>query len=240
MKKNALITGGNSGIGFATAKLLREKGYAVTICGRNKERVDKASSELNVTGIVADMANLDDITSLSNKFIETGLDVLVNNAAVAKFIPIEANTEEDFDEFFKTNIRGPLALIQALLPALKIKKGSITTVSSAVTNNGLPNASIYAATKGAVDAFTKSLALELAPQNVRINAVSPGAIDTPIITKLGLSEEQIIAIKEHQETLIPMHRFGRPEEVAQVILAQLESTYVTGSIWSVDGGVDAY
>ncbi|MBI3773238.1 MAG: SDR family oxidoreductase [Gammaproteobacteria bacterium] len=104
----------------------------------------------------------------------------------------------------------------------------------------MPNASLYAATKGAIDAFTRSLAIELAADNVRVNVVSPGAIDTPIIQKLGIPPEQIAAVKAHQEqTLIPMHRYGRPEEVAHVILAQIEATYVTASIWHVDGGAGA-
>jgi NAD(P)-dependent dehydrogenase (short-subunit alcohol dehydrogenase family) len=116
--------------------------------------------------------------------------------------------------------------------------GSITNVSSAVVNNGLANAALYAATKGALEAFTKSLAIEFAPVGVRINAVAPGAIDTPIITKLGLDEQTQAAVKAHMETTIPLARFGRADEVAEVIVAQLESSYTTGAIWAVDGGVN--
>jgi len=155
-------------------------------------------------------------------------------------MPLSAITDEDFSLFLNTNIRAPLVLIRNLLPALIKKQGSIVNVSSAIVNNGLPNAALYAAGKGAMDAFTRSLALELADKKIRVNAVSPGAIDTPILRKLGITEEAMNAIRAQQEATIPMRRYGTPEEVAQVIVAQLESTYVTGSIWSVDGGVDAY
>jgi len=237
--KNILITGGNSGIGFATAALAKTRGYEVTISGRSPERVDQAAEQLGVIGFVADMSSMEDIQSLATLFLEKGLDALVNNAAIAKFMPITTHTESDYDDFLNTNIRGPLALIQALVPALAKNKGCVTNVSSAVTNNGLPNASLYAATKGAMDAFTRSLALELAPQGIRINVVSPGAVDTPILAKLGLPAEQIEAIRAQQEEMIPLQRYGKPEEIADVILAQLESSYVTGSAWSVDGGVNA-
>ncbi|ALP54218.1 hypothetical protein Tel_14315 [Candidatus Tenderia electrophaga] len=237
--QNILITGGNSGIGYATAALAKARGYDVTISGRNREAVAVAEEALGVTGIVADMQKTDDLLRLADAFASTGLNALVNNAAVAKFMPITAHTDEDYDVFFSTNIRGPLMLIQFLVPALAQRSGAITNISSAVTNNGLPNASLYAATKGAMDGFSRSLAVELAPQGIRMNCVSPGAIDTPLISKLGLSEEQIEAVRAHQKATIPLGRFGTPEEVAHVILAQLEAKYVTGAVWHVDGGVDS-
>lgn len=237
--KTALITGGNSGIGYATAALFKQQGYDVTITGRDAGRVDQAATQIGVSGIVADMAKLEDIQRIAQYFSNRPLDVLVNNAAVAKFMPISEHSPEDFQLFFDTNIRGPLALIQALLPSLQQASGSIVNVSSAVTRNGLPNASLYAATKGAMDSFTLSLARELAPQGIRINTVLPGAIDTPILAKLGVPPEAIAAIRAQQESMIPLGRYGQPEEVAQVILAQAQASYVTGAIWTVDGGVDA-
>jgi NAD(P)-dependent dehydrogenase (short-subunit alcohol dehydrogenase family) len=239
MQKNALVTGGNSGIGYATAKLLKQKGYEVTICGRHAERVAQAAKELGVASLVADMGNEADVQKLIALYSNKSLDALVNNAAIARFFPIEYATQKDFDEFININVRGPFDLIKGLLPALKKTKGSITNVSSAVVNNGLANASIYAITKGAIDALTKSLAIEFAPVGVRINAVSPGAIETPIIEKLGLDPATIAAIKSHVITTIPMARYGNADEVAAVIVAQLESTYTTGAVWAVDGGVDA-
>ncbi len=240
MCKTALITGGNSGIGYATAKSLKEKGYKVYISGRSSERVNQAAEELGAIPLVADMADLEGLQKVASCFAEDGLDALVNNAAIAIFKPLSAVTDDEFTLYCDTNIRGPLALIRNLLPALEKKQGSVCNISSAIVNNGLPAASLYAATKGALEAMTRSLALELAPVNVRVNSVSPGAIDTPIIHKVGLPPEMVDAIRAQQEALIPLKRFGRSEEVAEVIIAQLESSYVTGSIWSVDGGVDAY
>ncbi len=239
MNKKVLVTGGNSGIGYATASLFKDHGYQVTISGRDSDKLTQAAAELGVEWVVADMARLEDLKMLATRFNESGIDVLVNNAAIVAFMPIEAHAEVDYDNFLNTNIRGPMALIQALLPALRKRQGCITNISSAISSNGLPNATLYAATKGAMDAFSRSLALELAPQNIRVNVISPGAIDTPLISKLGLDESQIEAIKAHVESTIPMKRYGRPEEVAQVIFAQVAATYVTGAIWAVDGGVDA-
>ncbi len=240
MQKSALVTGGNSGIGYATAKRLKDNGYAVTICGRDKARVEKAATELAVSYIVADLGDREQLPFVAKQFQDKPLNALVNNAAIARFKPISMCNDEDFDDFFNINVRAPLELIKSLLPSLKLTRGGVCNVSSAVVNNGLPNAALYAATKGALEASTKSLALELSPFGVRVNAVSPGAIDTPIITKLGVDEATQAAIKTQQEATIPMRRFGEAAEVAEVITAQLESSYTTGAIWSVDGGVNAY
>lgn len=237
MKKIALVTGGNSGIGYATAKLLKEKDYEVFISGRNSDRLKQAADELGVQSVLADMSKPEDIHKLATGFLESGLDVLVNNAGVPKFVPINDFTVDDFAEVFNTNVRGPLLLIQALLLALEKRQGSITTVTSIVINKGIPTAFLYAASKGGVNAFTRNLAVELAPKRIRINAVAPGPIDTPIFTKVGLKLEEVEDFKKTLESRTPMERFGKPEEVAQVIVAQLESTYVTGAVWVVDGGV---
>lgn len=239
MKKNALITGGNSGIGYATAKILAEHGYEVTISGRNQAALDTAAKQLGVKAITAEMGNPEDVSRLAAPFSEKGLDVLINNAAIAKFLPVSAITPKDFDETFHINVLGPLLLLQALLPALEAKRGCVTTVSSVIVNKGAPHACLYAASKGAVDAYTKSLAKELAPRGIRINAVAPGAISTPIFNKIGLSPQQLEDMKKIQEKNIPMGRYGEPDEVAKVILSMVESTYVTGTVWRVDGGVTA-
>ncbi|MCI5167423.1 MAG: SDR family oxidoreductase [Candidatus Electrothrix sp. GM3_4] len=238
MSKTALITGGNSGIGYATANLLKEKGYSVVITGRHKGRVSRAAVEIGVECIIADMAELEDIKRLASRFQNKGLNVLVNNAAIVRFIPLSELSSTDYSLFFNTNIRGPLELIREMLPALEKRQGSVTNISSIAVNNGLVNGSLYAATKGALEAATRNLALELAPKKIRVNAVSPGAIDTPLAEKSGRSREAIDAHKAMLEKIIPLQRYGKAEEVAQVVCAQLEATYVTGSVWVVDGGAD--
>ncbi len=235
---NILITGGNSGIGYATADLFSRQGYEVTISGRDAIKLESAAKQLDCNYVVADLADLNQLDSLCEKFSD-GLDVLVNNGAIAQFMPIEMHTTEIFEHNINTNVRGPLYLIQKLLPALEKKSGSIVNVSSLIVDNGKPNASLYALTKGAIEALTRSLALEFAPKKIRVNAVSPGAIDTPIVHKLGIPESDIPALLELQAAAIPLKRLGKPEEVAEVIFAQATANYVTGSIWKVDGGVDA-
>ena len=238
MRKVVLITGGNSGIGFETANVFKKKGYKVFISGRNSEKVNKAANELGVEAIVGDMSNSEDVKAIAGVFFDQGLDVLVNNAAVAGLMPFENLHREAFLGFFDTNVYGPMLLIKELIPALNNRQGSIVNVSSIVTSKGIANATLYASTKGALEGFSRSLALELAPMKIRVNVVSPGAIDTPLLEKVGISDVERKELKEVQEAKIPLHRYGYPEEVAKVILAQAEATYVTGSIWTVDGGVD--
>lgn len=238
MNKTALITGGNSGIGFATAQKLKEMGYHVHIAGRDPGKTKQAAFMLGTEALVADIERLSDIQSLITPFEETGLDVLINNAGIAKAIPIGQYDEQAFNQHFYINVRGPLFLIQSLLPALEKRKGSITTVSSIITQRGALGFAIYAATKGAIEAFTRNLAVELAPRNIRINAVCPGAIDTPMFSKMGIPLDQLETVLERVLSTIPLKRFGNAKEVADVIAAQVESTYVTGSIWVVDGGVN--
>ncbi len=236
--KTAIVTGGNSGIGYATARLLKEKSYDVTITGRSEERLKQAATELGVSYFVANMSDLQQLKQLATKF-EHGLDALVLNAAIAKFAPLAHSEIDLYDEMIDTNVRGPYFLCQYLENSLAKRQGAISFVSSAVVNNGLANASLYAASKGALDSLCKSLAIELAPKGVRVNVVSPGAIDTPIIHKLGIPEAHIPIIKEQVTETIPMRRYGQADEIAQVIASQLEASYVTGAIWSSDGGVNA-
>lgn len=236
--KTAIVTGGNSGIGYATAKLLKEKKYDVTITGRSKERVEQAAAELGVKGVVADMSDLQQLKELSTKF-DDGLDVLVLNAAIAKFVPLALSDIEQFNEMIDTNVRGPFYLCQYLEKSLAKRQGAITFISSAVVNNGLANASLYAVSKGALDSLCKSLAVELAPQGVRVNVISPGAVDTPILNKLGIPEEVLPEMKRALSETIPLKRYGKPEEIAHCIVSQLEAKYVTGAVWQVDGGVNS-
>jgi NAD(P)-dependent dehydrogenase (short-subunit alcohol dehydrogenase family) len=239
MTKNVLITGGNSGIGYAAARLFAERGYSVTIAGRDAQKVEQAALELGVQGLIADMANSDDLKRLGDYFGGSGLDALVNNAGICRVSPIGMYDEALFAEHFNTNVRGPLLLIQALLPALEKRQGSVSSVSSIITVHGAAGAGLYAASKGALEGAIRTLALELAPRKIRINAVSPGAVDTPMFAKMGLTDEQQKMLADQHVANIPLKRFAAPAEVAEVIFAQVESSYVTGSIWTVDGGVDA-
>lgn len=237
-QKTALVTGGNSGIGFATAALLKKHGYLVTISGRSEAALLEAAAQLGVDHAVAEMANPEHLERLAAGFPH-GLDLLVNNAGIAQFMPMEAHTAAIIDHCFQVNVRGPMLLTQALLGSLEQRSGSVVNVSSIIVENGKPHASLYAATKGAVDAMVRSLALELAPRGIRVNAVSPGAIETPMVDKLGIPDELKPALIQEQSNAIPMKRFGQPREVAEVILALAKSSYVTGAIWKVDGGVNA-
>lgn len=239
MEKIALITGGNSGIGFATANSFKENGYEVYISGRNPDKVRRVADELHVKPLIADMADLKAVQRLASNFDEKGLDVLVNNAGMPQYFPIDAITEEKFAEIFNVNVRGALFLIRYLIPALEKRNGNIINVSSIRATCGAANLCLYCGTKGALDAITRSLAVELAAKGIRVNAVAPGVVDTPIFFKVGETQGDINAHKAKREACIPLGRFANPEEIASVIIAQAEATYVTGSVWSIDGGITA-
>lgn len=237
MKKIALVTGGNSGIGFETAKLLKEKEYEVYISGRNPGRLEQAADELDVNFLVADMGDTGAIKALAANFKESGLDILVNNAGGAVYTGIDDFTLEDFSETFNPNVLGPLLLIKELLPALEKEPGAaITNVGSLAEYKPKVGSCLYTGSKSALSGFTRALAVELGPRGIRVNEVLPGAIETPIFSKIGLSEEQIKELKEVIKNENPLGKFGKPGEVAHVIVAQLESTFVTGALWIVDGG----
>ncbi len=236
--KSVLITGGNSGIGLATAMAFQNLGYDVTILGRNAIHTNEIAEKYKFKKIIADLQDSNEIEKIIEPF-KDGLDILVNNAGIAQFFPLDALSKELFNENFYTNVYGPLYLTKTLIPALEKQQGSVVNISSIIVNNGKPNSAIYAATKGAVDGMTRSLALELAPKKIRVNGIAPGAINTPLLGKLGIPEEHIPALLKEQENAIPLQRLGEPEEIAQVVIALAESSYSTGAIWDVDGGISA-
>ena len=238
-EKSALVTGGNSGIGYETARLLKEQGYEVTIVGRSAERTREAAERLGVSCIVADLSDTEACVEVAERYRDKPLDLLVNNAGLGTVVPLEGYTPELFDEHFHVNVRAPLLLTKELLASLERCSGVVTMISSIITVHGAPAFALYAATKGALEAAVRSLAIELAPRRVRINAVAPGAVDTPIFSKIGIDEVQRQAVLEHHCNTIPMGRLAKPEEIAQVVVSQSEATYVTGAVWTVDGGVDA-
>jgi NAD(P)-dependent dehydrogenase (short-subunit alcohol dehydrogenase family) len=240
--KVAVVTGGSSGIGLATAKLFVQSGAKVIITGRNQQALDQAVSELgdSVIAVRSDVSRLNDIESLFNTVAKKlgKVDILFANAGVAKFAPATDVSEQFYDELFNINVKGVFFTIQKAIPLLN-DNASIILNTSVVNQAGLPNTSIYAASKAAVRSFGRSIAAELAGRGIRVNVVSPGPIATPIYGKLGLPKEAVDAFAASILSQVPMKRFGQPEEVAQtaLFLASSASSFVTGVELSVDGGL---
>ena len=240
--KVTVITGGNSGIGLATAKLFHQEGAKVIITGRRKEVVDAAKKEIGegVVGITSDSGRLDQIDELYKKIDETHgkIDVLFLNAGVAVFEPIEMVTEESYDQMMNINLKGLYFNVQKALPLLK-EGASIILTTSAADQKGMPNTSVYAATKAAVRSLARTLSAELLEKGIRVNSIAPGPIDTPIFGKLGFPEDQIDGVKEQFASGIPMKRMGTSDEIARtaLFLASSESSFVAGIDLAVDGGM---
>lgn len=240
--KTALITGGNSGIGFSTARLFKEHGARVAITGRNPETLEQARKTLgeDVLALKRDAGNLNDIDSLMSRIKEHfgKLDVLFVNAAVAWPSPFEFVTEANFDEMHAVNFKGLFFTIQKALPLLG--NGSSVIATTSISNQlGAPNFSVYAAYKAALRSLVQTLSLELIDRGIRVNAVSPGPIETPGFGRWGLPEEVVKAAREQFISKSPSKRFGDPDEVAKaaLFLASADSSYVVGAELVVDGGV---
>ena len=239
-KKVAVVTGGNSGIGYAAAQEFVQQGAKVVITGRNKEAVEKAVAELGVTGIISDQSKLDQISQLAAEVKEKfgKVDVLFVNAGYANFSPVESATEEHFDSVMNANFKGLYFTVQKFLPIIN-DGGSIIFNGSVNAVLGMPDSSVYSASKAAVLSFNKVLARELAPRKIRVNTVSPGPIETPLYGKLGLSREQVNGFGEILGQRILLNRFGKAEEIARVVrfLASDDSSFITGTEITADGGL---
>lgn len=233
--KIALITGGNSGIGYATAKKLKENGAQIIITGRRKEAIEKAADELNATAMIADQSKLNDIENLVSQVKQQfgKVDILLINAGITKFSTIEQTTESLFDEIMNVNFKGAFFTLSRFIPLLN-EGASVIMLSSTSATISPQSASIYAASKAAINAVVKIAALELASRKIRINAVSPGPIATEIMDKIGLNEE----LENHLIQSIPMGRMGKAEEVADMIhyLTSENAGFLTGANFLVDGG----
>jgi NAD(P)-dependent dehydrogenase (short-subunit alcohol dehydrogenase family) len=241
-RKVAVITGGNSGIGLASAKLFQAEGARVIITGRRKDAVEAAVKEIGGTckGIVSDTGNLNDIVNLYEQIQQSGfkIDVLFLNAGIAIFGPFDTMDEATFDAMVNVNFKGLFFNVQKAAPLLN-EGASVIINSSIADQKGFPNTNIYAATKAAVRSLARTLSTELLEKKVRVNSLAPGPIDTPIFDKVGVPAEAVTDMKESFAGENPMKRLGTPEEIAKaaLFLASDDSSYVTGIDLTVDGGV---
>ncbi len=240
--KVAVITGGNSGIGLATAKEFLANGAKVIITGRNQTALNEAVAQLGnqVTGLLADTANLSHTIALAEQVEKQfgKIDILFINAGIGKFAPVEQSSEAFFDETMNINFKGAFFTAQKFLPLLKDGASIIfnTTISLSI---GMPNSSVYAASKGALLSFARVLATEVSARGIRVNSISPGPIATPILGKTGMSQETLDEFSKSLSAKTLLGRLGNAEEIAKtaLFLASDDSSFITGSEIVVDGGI---
>ena len=239
--KRALVTGGTSGSGLETARQFLEEGARVAVTGTNPATLDAARSELGdeVLAIRADAGDAAGQQAVAEAIRQGfgSLDILFVNAGVADFRPVEQWDEAGFDRSVAINLKGPFFLVQALLPIFA-NPASVVLNTSINARIGMPNSSVYAATKAGLISLARTLSGELIQRGIRVNAVSPGPVSTPIYGKLGLSEDDLKAMTSTIQGQIPAGRFGNPSEIAKavVFLASDESAYTVGSELVIDGG----
>jgi NAD(P)-dependent dehydrogenase (short-subunit alcohol dehydrogenase family) len=240
--KVALITGGTTGIGLATAKLFQEEGAQVIITGRSANTLAEAQTALGpkATVIKSDTSKLDDIKQLiaAVKAKFGRIDIVFANAGIAKFAPFEASDEAFFDEQFNTNVKGLYFTVQHALPLIP-DGGAIVLNASIVDKKAFPSSSVYAATKAAVRSFGRTIAVEVAPRKIRVNTISPGPIATPIYGKMGMPADAAAQFEHNMKETVALKRFGQAEEIASVavFLSSSDSSYMTGTELFVDGGL---
>jgi len=240
--KVAVVTGGNSGMGLATAREFARRGAKVVISGRDEKTLAAAAQSIEgeTLAVRADVSRLEDLDRL---FAETkakfgSIDILFANAGVGKFGSLEESTEELYDQIMNINLKGAFFTLQKALPILN-DGGSIVVNTSVASHKGFPNFSVYSASKAGLRSLVRSIAGELAPRNIRVNAVAPGPIDTPIFTRFDMTPQAAHEVKEGFATSVPLRRMGTPEEVALAVafLASSDASYITGVELNVDGGM---
>jgi NAD(P)-dependent dehydrogenase (short-subunit alcohol dehydrogenase family) len=240
--KIALITGGNSGIGLAAAHQFREEGATVIVTGRDAMTLEAAGKSLGkqTLTVKADIAKTSDLDNLFATVREKyeKIDVLFANAGGAKVASVADTTEELFDEISNTNFRGAFFTAQKAIPLLS-DGGAIIFTTSYFDEVGMAGTSVVSATKAAVRSLTRTLASELLPRRIRVNAISPGVITTPIFGRLGVPNEVVVEMGKSLQEKIPFKRFGTPEEIAKAVafLASSDASYITGIELAVDGGL---
>jgi len=240
--KVAVVTGGNSGIGLATAKRMQEEGARVAISGRSRKTLDEAVKTIG-NGVLAVQSDVATLTDIDKLFAEVSrklgkIDVLFVNAGVAKFSPLAETPESVYDEIFDINIKGAYFTIQKALPFLN-DGASIILNTSVADSTGTIGASAYSGTKAALRSLARTAAAELVGRGIRVNTVAPGPIVTPIFGRTGLPQEAVDEFAKGFIARVPMKRFGQPEEVASTVafLASQDASYITGVEINVDGGL---
>jgi NAD(P)-dependent dehydrogenase (short-subunit alcohol dehydrogenase family) len=240
--KVAVITGGTTGIGFATAKLFIDEGAKVVLTGTNPDRLEAARSELGELAdvVASDASSEEAVKALYETVVNKHgkIDVLFLNAGIARFSPWELHSVEDFDKQFAINVRGPWLAIKHAIPVLN-DGASIIATTSVANKMGMPGASAYSATKAALQQLVRSAAAELSARGIRVNAVSPGPIETPIFSKTGMAAEEVEQMAAGIQSQVALGRFGSSEEVATaaLFLASSDSSFVQGQEVVVDGGL---
>lgn len=239
--KVAVITGGTTGIGFATAKLFHDEGAHVIVTGRNSQSIAEAQRLLpsGITVLQSDAANVAEIEQLVTeiKRLHGKIDVLFLNAGIFSMKPFELTTEEDYDHMLAINLKGPFFMIQKSLPLLA-NGASVIMTSSIAGHRGGGMIADYAIAKAGIQSLGRSLSVHLADRGIRVNTISPGFVMTPIIGKTGLPQDALDGLLTHATNTTPMHRIARSEEIAKTVLflASDDSSYQTGSDLVVDGG----
>lgn len=238
--KTTVITGGNSGIGYATAKQLKELGANVIITGRRKEAIEKAALELGVTAITADQSSVSDIEKLAAQVKADfgSVDILFINAGIAGLGTIEQTTEELYDNIMNVNLKGAFFTLSKFTPILK-DGASVVFLSSNTASMPGPGSSVYSASKTALNSIMRSAALELAPRKIRVNSVSPGPTETEVMKKVGLDETTVKGIMDVVVEKVPLKQMGRAEDVAKMVayISSEAAQFMTGSDVIMDGGM---